>query len=54
MTEVIVMVHERKDKIKYLIVPKYCKINSGDYVVVSNNMDIIKKIRKEEANVNKE
>ena len=47
MAEVIVKVYRRKDNIKYLIVPRKSEIKEGEYVVVSNNMDIIKKIQKE-------
>lgn len=50
MTEVITQVHIRKDGIKYLIVPKKSKINSGEYVVVSNNLNMIEKIKREDKN----
>jgi hypothetical protein len=48
MTEAIVKVLLRTDNVKYLIVPKKSKINAGEYVVVSNNLNMIEKIQKEE------
>jgi len=50
MAEVIVKVLIRTDKIKYLIVPKSSKIVAGEYVVVSNNLNMLKKSQKEEQN----
>lgn len=50
MAEEIVKVHLRKDNIKYLIVPKSSSISAGEYVVISNNMDILKEIKKEVEN----
>lgn len=44
MTYVIVKVHLRKDNIKYLIVPRKSEIKAESYVVVSDDMDIIKEI----------
>lgn len=46
MVEVIVKVAERKDGVKYVIIPKRSKINKEQYVVVSNNMDMLKEIKK--------
>ena len=46
----ILKVHSRKDNVKYVIIPKGSKINSGDYIVVSNDMNFINKIKKEEKN----
>jgi hypothetical protein len=45
MTEVIIKVHLRKDNIKYLIIPKKSLIKEGEYVVVSNNLNLLKKIQ---------
>ena len=46
----ILKVRRRKDKVKYLIIPKNSKINADDFVVVSNNMNLINKFKKEEEN----
>jgi len=54
MTEEILKVHIRKDKIKYLIIPKKSKIKENDYVVISDNMNMINKIKREEKNGRKE
>lgn len=43
----IIKVHQRKDGIKYCIIPKKSNINNGDYIVVSNDLELIKKIKKE-------
>lgn len=40
---VIVKVCQRKDKIKYLIIPKKSEINAGDYVLVSKDLSLVNK-----------
>ena len=45
MAEEILKVHLRSDAIKYVIIPKSSQIHGGDYVVVSNDMDILKTIK---------
>lgn len=45
MVEVIVRVNVRKDGVKYIIIPKHSDINSKEYVLVSNNMDMVNKIK---------
>lgn len=50
MTEEILKVHFRKDNIKYIIIPRKSKIQSGEYVIVTNNLNMFKKLIKEEHN----
>jgi hypothetical protein len=38
----------RSDGIKYLIIPKKSKINAGDLVLVTNNTNLINKLKREE------
>lgn len=38
----------RKDGIKYLIIPKKSKIKNGEQVLITNNLMLINKIKKEE------
>ena len=50
MAEEVLKVHLRNDNIKYIIVPRKCKIMAEEYVVVSNNLNMLKKSQKEEQN----
>lgn len=40
----------RKDGIKMAIIPKKSKINAGDLVLITNNLSMINKFKKEEEN----
>ena len=40
----------RSDKVKYLIIPKNSKIKGGDFVLITNNLKMINKFKKEEEN----
>lgn len=48
MAEEILKVRLRTDKIKYLIVPKSAEIYPGEYVVISNNLNMIEEIKARE------
>lgn len=50
MTIEIRNVKKRKDGIKYLIIPKNSKIESGKNVLVTDNLKLINKFEKEEKN----
>lgn len=41
---------KRKDGIKYCIIPKKSKIKGGDMVLITNNINLINKFKKEEKN----
>jgi len=38
----------RSDGVKMVIIPKNSNIESGDLVLISNNLNLIKKFKKEE------
>jgi len=40
----------RSDEVKYLIIPKKSKIKGGDLVLITNNLKMINKFKKEEEN----
>jgi len=40
----------RSDGVKYLIIPKNSKIKEGDLVLITNNLNMINKAKKEETN----
>lgn len=40
----------RKDGVKMIIVPKKSNIKGGDFVLITNNMNLINKFEKEEKN----
>jgi hypothetical protein len=46
----IVKVHIRKDGVKYLIVPKNSKIKSGDFVAMTNDLNLVSKFKMEVKN----
>lgn len=51
MAEILILkVHQRRDKVKYVIIPKKCKIKYNDYIVISNDVSLINKFKKEVKN----
>ena len=40
-------ISERKDGVKMVLIPKNSKFNRGELVVITNDTDIINKLRKE-------
>ena len=40
----------RKDGIKHVFIPKKSKIQGGDIVLITNNLNLITKFQKEEKN----
>jgi len=46
----VITVKERKDGVKYLIIPKHSQIKRGDMVLVTNNLKLISKFQTEEKN----
>lgn len=40
----------RKDGVKMVVIPKKSKINSGEQVLVTNNLELINKFLEEEKN----
>ena len=46
----VLTLKERKDGIKYLIVPKHSLIKKGDLVLVTSNLKLIHKFQMEEKN----
>ena len=46
----LITVLKRTDGVKYLIIPKKSNIQSGQKVLVTNNLKLFNKILKEESN----
>ena len=44
----ILKVHPRRDGVKYCIIPKASEIQTGDRILVSNNLRLINKFMEEE------
>jgi len=42
---------QRKDGIKLVSIPKHSEIKRGDYVLITNNLNLVSKFQKEEKNV---
>lgn len=50
MTIEVVNVLLRKDGVKMAIIPKKSKINGGDLILVTDNVSLINKFKKEDKN----
>lgn len=48
MAETFALVHKRKDNVKYIIVPRKSEIKPDEWVIISNDTNIINRMKKEE------